>query len=140
MVAGGYADGLLATKIAGLSYIRFLNGYNEWFESSVDWEHNSADIMTKTNTQTYLPGGDVFRKAVSLQQSSRDNWSSRNRLILYKKGGFSSNFLNVNYMKRTGWGTEAQKDSVKNSILSQLMEDNSFQTKASTSHSVVIMV
>ena len=36
MVAGGYADGLLATKIAGLSYIRFLNGYNEWFESSVD--------------------------------------------------------------------------------------------------------
>lgn len=122
-------DGLLATKIAGLSYIRFLNGYNEWFESSVDWEHNSADIITKTNTQTYLPGGDVFRKAVSLQQSSRDNWSSRNRLILYKKGGFSSNFLNVSYMKRTGWGTEAQKDSVKNSILSQLMEDNSFQTK-----------
>ena len=55
-------DGLLATKIAGLSYIRFLNGYNEWFESSVDWEHNSADIMTKTNTQTYLPGGDVSER------------------------------------------------------------------------------
>lgn len=123
------SDGLTTTKTAGLSYMRPLSTPISWFQSDVTWEHTNDNLVTKTNTQTFLPDGDSYRKAVSNMRNSSTSWQTTNLLILQEDAYYVTSNLAASYKKKTGWGLDNQRDSVHNSLLSRLMESQSNDVK-----------
>lgn len=122
-------DGLLSTKNVGLSYMRFLKGNDSWVESSVNYEHQNSDNLTKQQTRTYLPSGDAYRNMTSHALSSADRLNLHNGFILYNKSNFSSTFLDVAYTKQKGWSNLTQSERKEKVLLSDLLSTNNGEEK-----------
>lgn len=122
-------DGLTSTKNAGLSYIRFLKGYDSWVESNVNWEHTNADNTIKTQTQTYLYNGDAFKNTALNALYKRDYLNTHNLLKFSSGRNFSINTFDLSYTKKHGWTNIYQTEVTKGSLLSTLMENSNDEAK-----------
>ena len=121
-------DGLLTSKMAGVSYLHFLNGVDSWIQSEVNWEHINADNEEISSTQTYLPGGDSFHRLNSKMLNSRDSWSLHNMLILQPQEYFSVNTIDLSYTHTHGWGSSNSTIADSKSELNRMLSESSFES------------
>lgn len=117
-------SGLLRTQNYGLSYIHFLGDESSWISSDNTYSHTDADNMSRTSTQTFLPGGDSYQKSESQQTTKNTQFDTKNNIYLQKfsQGYYLIGNLNFSYADNKGWGnslTETSDTTLQNSMLAQ---------------------
>lgn len=121
-------NGLLTTKTAGVSYIRFLGNMFSWFSTDNTWTHTNADIQSATNSQTFLTGGDAYQKSRNCFMSSSDNWQTNNSLLIDGDVYSTTNFLILSYLRRNGLGSDETETSDETSPINRMLSANSLKS------------
>jgi hypothetical protein len=107
-------DGLLATKTAGFSYNIEGKKHNFKFNTDNTVTHDNADNKTWTSTQTFITGGDSYRRSYNFLNQNRTAVSSDSYLS-----------CQINKMLfRGGVKLGYEKKNVSSSYLSAIFTDN----------------
>ncbi len=122
-------EGLLATKTAGVSYERMLDGKYSWVASKNYWTHINADNQSISSTQTFLPGGNSYQQNQYQSLSRSDNWCSMNELILQEQGYYSINRLSLSYTCSYGLNNSTTETSDEKLQLNRMLSANSLESK-----------
>ncbi len=122
-------DGLLATKTAGITYVRFLGSQFSWVGSENIWTHNDTDHQSNSYTQTFLPGSDAFQKNQNKAMSSSDTWSSSFSFAIQEGKYYTINYLTLSYFRQQGSGNNMIETSDSQSVLNKMLTKNSVESK-----------
>lgn len=121
-------NGLLTTKSAGVSYIRFLNNMFSWFSTDNTWTHTNADIQSVSNSQTFLTGGDAYQYSRNVFMNSSDNWQTNNSLLIEGDSYSTTNFLKASYLRKNGLGNIETETSDETSPINRMLSANSLKS------------
>jgi len=126
--------GLLTRKMAGISYGYSLPKLGEYscIVSNNVFSHTDGDNRTQENSQTFLSGGDSFRKSQSSLLSKSTSWSSHNEFLIEGDELLQleqSTKLDLSYTKTEGLGHSASTISDSTSWVNQLLTKSSAESK-----------
>lgn len=76
--------GQTSTKNVGLSY-HYEDKDENYFDSNNSYSHTSTDMLSRTNSQTFLTGGDYFNLSRSHSKTSSTAWNTNNSFRLHPK-------------------------------------------------------
>lgn len=119
------SEGLQATKIAGISYLRTLGTSNSKFVSDNILTHNNIDYQSSTKSQTFLPQNDFYTKSTNSSFSKSTSFSSNNSLDLLLNDFYITEDLKFNYTKKRNQGTTNSIMSDSTSMLNKQLMMNS---------------
>lgn len=117
-------EGQLINREAGFSYLNFLGDRNSYVSTSNTYNDNTTDSETFSNTQTFLAGGDAFRRATNNSKAGSKTLSSLNRLSLWKRGYFLNSDINLQYTKANNRGHGSLESLLGGTPLNNLQTAN----------------
>ncbi len=122
--------GRLATKNASLGYVNYLNGEKEWISSSFIYKYAGSDDETRTNTQTFLPGGDTFTSNTLKNLSSQESWQNHNFFLSEYKGGSTANDVSWSHSRSHGLGKGLTETGDSLSLYNRMLMANSSESSS----------
>lgn len=90
--------GLQALKTIGVDYVRSLSKVISFYLSNT-YSYTDKDILTKSNSQTFLNGSNAFNSTSSAMRSKLGTWHTASKLDIQKQGFFSQNKINATFAK-----------------------------------------
>lgn len=119
--------GLTSIQSAGMSCGWIFKPLQFWFTTNNIFAHTSNDNESRSSTQTYLTGGDSFRRTKSTGTANRTTWQSNNILVWYAKNYSLSSNLSLDYQQFHGRNSNFSEISDSVSLLNQLLSQNANQ-------------
>lgn len=99
--AGG---GLTARRSAGLAYRWEGKTEDDYIETNNYYSFTDNDTRTRTNSQTFLTGGDYYNLSRNGNRSKSRSWSSDNNFGWAPKHHMLNLSLSTGYQQGAGWG------------------------------------
>ncbi|MFZ1237193.1 MAG: hypothetical protein WAR39_09400 [Prevotella sp.] len=120
-------DGLSATQSIGFSYLKYLGDEDSWVSTDNTYSHTNVNNQSRTSSQTFLTGGDSYKRIESLQLSRNTVWKSYNEFSIqkFRSGYYLLNALNLSYASNKGKSNSILETSDSISALNQLLTMNS---------------
>lgn len=113
---------MLTTKTAGLSHIHTFGKFSN-FSTNNTYTRTDNRNISRTDTRTFLDGGDVLRLSASDNTAMAEDFRSMNRLRIEGDGSYIRGRLDVSYTKRrnSGLNTSDTGDgiSIANTMLNR---------------------
>lgn len=96
--------GLTAKKQIGLNYHTEGKTEDDYFDTSNSYSYTDNETVTKTNSQTFLTGGDYYNLNRNSTRTKNYSWSTNNSFgMKHKKSMFWGN-VGASYTKNEGFG------------------------------------
>ena len=122
------ADGLVATKTAGISYQNYLDGQFKQLTGELFYTHAGIDNWAKSSAQTFLPTGDSYLTNVSKSTNSSDLLKGNFILDTAIKNIGVKNQLDISYTNTKGFGNNLSETSDSSSVFNRMLMDNSIES------------
>ena len=121
-------DGLMSTRMAGMTFNYESKKHDFVFSSDVTASHTDADSQTKTSSQTYLSTGDTYRKMMSRATDKCTSINYKSELTWRRRGISSRGNILFDYQKNdlssfSRSGTFVANPSLSYDIIDTLFAD-----------------
>jgi hypothetical protein len=117
-------NGRLTNREVGFSYLNYLGNASSHISSSNIFTDNDVNSVTSANKQTFLTGGDAFRRAENNNRSGNTSFSSLNNLTLWRGGSYHHSDINFRYINTRNKGHGGQVSSLDTVRLNTLLTQN----------------
>lgn len=125
---GDMPSGLRSEQAVGGNYMYYIDKRST-FQTENLYSHSCSNLQRGTNTQTFLPEGDVFRESFHHARNQHNSFSSRNTLRIQKEAKFFNNsYLRVSLTD----GAQNASDTSRTSSLSLLLNQQLYQQKSNS--------
>ena len=116
--------GRLTNREAGFSYLNYLGNESSHISSCNIFTDNDVNSETLANKQTFLSGGDAFRKARDNNRTGTSFFSSLNNLTLWRSGSYHHSDINLRYTNTRNRGQGTQVSLLDTMPLNTLLTKN----------------
>lgn len=97
--------GRTAKKQLGLSYHAEGKSEDDYFDTSNNYSYTDNETVTKTNSQTFLTGGDYYNLSRVITRTKNYSWSTDNSFGMRSKKSMFWGNVGASYTKNEGLGS-----------------------------------
>lgn len=116
--------GRLVNRETGFSYLKFLGNASSSISTSNIFSNNDINSESFAYKQTFLTGGDAFRREKDNNRMGTTTFSSLNNLTIWRGGAYHNSDINLRYIKISNNGQKMQESLLDTVSLNDLLTRN----------------
>lgn len=118
--SGALPSGVLTTKSAGLSHMHTFGQFSNFITNNT-YTRTDNNNTSRSDTRTFLEGGDVMRQSTADNTAMAEDFRSMNSFRIEGEGNYIQGRVNASYTKRRNTGLATSETGDETSIANTLL-------------------